>query len=132
MSLLWYQKTVFDKYPMLSLSLCLGLFFISIQQQCMLFWIGIGTLWLMLFRGKMKLVREVDLVCDCFYNTKKLWVTNREPPELSLCTYKPVWRFTFKTPWGNFMGNEGFLQMFMWWMDCIQKIKYLLLGKFSI
>ena len=32
----------------------------------------------------------------------------------------------------TFMGNEYFLQMFMWWMDCSQKIKDLLLGKFSI
>ena len=30
------------------------------------------------------------------------------------------------------MENEGFLQMFMWWMDVSQKIKDLLLGKFSI
>ena len=32
----------------------------------------------------------------------------------------------------TFMGNEGFLQMFMWWIDCSQKIRDLLLGKFSI
>ena len=32
----------------------------------------------------------------------------------------------------TFMGNEGFLQMFMWSMDCSQKIKDLLRGKFSI
>ena len=32
----------------------------------------------------------------------------------------------------TFMRNEGFLQLFMWWMDCSQKIKELLLGKFSI
>ena len=32
----------------------------------------------------------------------------------------------------TFMGNEGFLQMFIWRMDCSQKIKDLLLGKFSI
>ena len=31
-----------------------------------------------------------------------------------------------------FMGNEGFLQMFMWSMDFSQKIKDLLHGKFSI
>ena len=31
-----------------------------------------------------------------------------------------------------FIGNEDFLQMFKWWMDCSQKIKDLLLGKFSI
>ena len=32
----------------------------------------------------------------------------------------------------TFMGNDGFLQMFMWWMDRGQRIKYLLLDKFSI
>ena len=32
----------------------------------------------------------------------------------------------------TFMENEGFLQMFMWWMGVSQKIKNLLLGKFSI
>ena len=32
----------------------------------------------------------------------------------------------------TFMGNEDFLQMFMWWMDCSQKIKDLLFDKFSI
>ena len=32
----------------------------------------------------------------------------------------------------TFMGNEGFLQVLMWPMDCSQKMKDLLLGKFSI
>ena len=32
----------------------------------------------------------------------------------------------------TFMGNQGFLQVFMWCMDCSQKIKDLLLDKFSI
>ena len=30
------------------------------------------------------------------------------------------------------IGNDGFLQMFLWWMDYSQKIKDLLLDKFSI
>ena len=42
------------------------------------------------------MAHEVDLVCDHLYNTKRLWVTNREPPEFSLYTFKPVWRTTFK------------------------------------
>ena len=33
------------------------------------------------------------------------------------CTIKVNIKETFK-------GNEGFLQMFMWWMDCNQKIKH--------
>ena len=32
----------------------------------------------------------------------------------------------------TFMWNEGFQQMFMWWMDYRQQRKYLLFGKFSI
>ena len=32
----------------------------------------------------------------------------------------------------TFMGNDGFLQMFMWIMDCSKRIKALLLDKFSI
>ena len=30
------------------------------------------------------------------------------------------------------MGNDGFLQMFVWWMDCSQRIKDLLIHKLSI
>ena len=41
-SLLWYQKVVFDKCLILCYSLYLGLSFVSIHQQCILFWIGIG------------------------------------------------------------------------------------------
>ena len=47
----------------------------------------------------MKLVHEVDLVCD--YITPRDWVANWESPELSLYTFKPVYRTTFKTPWGK-------------------------------
>ena len=32
----------------------------------------------------------------------------------------------------TFMGKDGFLQMFMWRMDCSKRIKALLLDKFSI
>ena len=64
-SLLWYRKVDFDKSLILSSSLYLELFFISIHQQCMVFWIGIGHT---LMEGKMeiKLVHEIDLVCDHF------------------------------------------------------------------
>ena len=46
----------------------------------------------------MKLVHEIDLVCDHLQQTKKMLVTNRVPPELSLPTFKPVCRITFETP----------------------------------
>ena len=32
----------------------------------------------------------------------------------------------------TFMGNDGFLQMFIWLMDCSQRIKGLLIDKFNI
>ena len=49
--------------------------------------------------GKSELVHKVDLVCDNI--TPRDWVTNQEPPELPLYTFKPVWRTTFKSPWGK-------------------------------
>ena len=62
-SLLWYQKVVFDKSPNLSLIFYLGFLFISIHQQWMMFWIDIGHT-LIKFRGKVELVYEIDLVSD--------------------------------------------------------------------
>ena len=32
----------------------------------------------------------------------------------------------------TFMSSNGFLQIFIWWMDCSQRIKDLLLDKLSI
>ena len=32
----------------------------------------------------------------------------------------------------TFMGNDGFLQMFIWSMDCSQRIKDILIDKFNI
>ena len=47
---------------------------------------------------KIKLVHEVDLVCDHLKHTNRLLVTNRESPELSLYTFKRVCRTTLETP----------------------------------
>ena len=74
----------------------------------MLFWISIGHAFIEVKR-EIKLVHEIDLVCDYFYHTNRLLITNGEPPELSLSTFKPVWRITFETPWGKtskFTWNE--------------------------
>ena len=95
-SLLWYQK-VFNKFPILSLSLYLGLFFILIHQQCMLFWIGIGHTLINVMERENQ-IGPWSRSCLWLYHTKD-WVTNQEPPELPLYTFKPVWRTTFKTPW---------------------------------
>ena len=99
-SLLWYQKFVFDKSPILSYSLYLGIFFISIHQQWMLFWLGIGHT-LIKFKGKIELVHEIDLASDHVSYTNRLLVTNQESPELSLYPFKRVCRTTFQKTWGK-------------------------------
>ena len=40
---------------------------------------------------------EVDLVCDNFSISRKFFVTNQKPPELSAYTFKPVCRHTSDT-----------------------------------
>ena len=72
----------------------------------MVFWVGIGYT-LIKFTGKIKLVYEVDLVCDHLWYTKTLLVTNWEPPELSLYTFKPVCRTTLETYWGKLQNLLG-------------------------
>ena len=114
-SLLWYQKLVFGKFSILSKSLYLGLSFISIHQQFMLFWISIGCI-------LIKITSEIKLV-----------------PETDLTAHQETVNYIIRIAWtviGNikesFMGNSGFLQTFICWMDCSQTIKNLLLDKFSI
>ena len=80
-SLLWYQKVVFGKCLTLSSSLYSGISFIAIHQQCILFWTGIGHT-LIEVRREIKLVHEIDLVCDHLQHTKRLSIKNWELPEL--------------------------------------------------
>ena len=40
---------------------------------------------------------EEDLVSDHLYHTNRLLITKRGPPEVSLCTFKPVSRTIFQT-----------------------------------
>ena len=105
-SLLWYQKVVFDKSLIFSKILYLGLYFRAIHQQCMLFWIGNGGT-LIEFKREIKLVHEIDLVCDHLHHTKGLLITNWEPSELSLYKFKPVWRITFETLWDKLQNLLG-------------------------
>ena len=93
--LLWYQKIV-DKSPILSLSLYLGLFFISIHQQCMLFRIGIGHTLINVMERKNQ-VGAWSRSCLWLYHIKRL----SYKPRTSWATFKPVWRTTFKSPWGK-------------------------------
>ena len=56
---------------------------------------------------KIKLFHEVDLVFDHSEHTKKLLVTKRESPEVSLYAFKPVCRTTFETPLGKLRNLLG-------------------------
>ena len=66
----------------------------------MVFWIGIGHT-LIKVTENIKLVYEVDLVCDHLWHTNRLLATNWEALELSLYTFKPVCKTTFETYWGK-------------------------------
>ena len=48
--------------------------------------------------GKIKMMHEIDLVCDHLEYPKRLLITNRESPELSRYTFKSVCRATLETP----------------------------------
>ena len=47
--------------------------------------------------GQIKLVHEIDLVCDHLNNTKRKSVTDLESPELSVYAFKPVSRTILET-----------------------------------
>ena len=53
-------------------------------------------------KGKIKLVPEIDLVCDRLLHAEKLFVTNRKPSQLFVYTFKPVCRYTLKYLEANF------------------------------
>ena len=103
--LLWYQKVV-KKSPILPLSLYLGLFFISIHQQCMLFRIGNEHTFINIMEWENQ-VGSWSRSCLWLYHAKKLSYKHPEPPKLSLYTFKPVWIATFKTPWGKLKNLLG-------------------------
>ena len=51
--------------------------------------------------GKIKLVHEIDHVCDYLKHRKRFLITSRESPDPYLCTFKSVYRTTLETPWGK-------------------------------
>ena len=74
----------------------------------MWFWIGTGHICTLIkVIGKIKLVHEVDLVCDHLKNAKINLTTNPESPELSLYALKPVCRTIFETFWGKLQNLLG-------------------------
>ena len=56
---------------------------------------------------KVKLVYEIDLVCDHLRNTKRKLVTNLESPELSLYAFKSVCRTVLEIFWGKLQNLLG-------------------------
>ena len=52
-------------------------------------------------RAKIKLVLKIDLVCDHLKHLKRLRITNRKSPDLSLYTFKSACRTTLETPKGK-------------------------------
>ena len=71
----------------------------------MLFWISFSHGFINV-KGKIKLVPEIDLVCDWLLYTEKLFVTNRKP-QLFVYTFKPVCRYIFKHLEANFRNLLG-------------------------
>ena len=79
---------------------------------------------------------QIDLAssrfCSWLYRTKRLWVTNREPPELSLYAFKPVWKTTFKTPWRklpNLLGIKLLTDAILLFLLSVNNVIYLFLFK---
>ena len=56
---------------------------------------------------KVKLVYEIDLVCDHLRNTKRKLLTNLESPELSLYAFKSVCRTVLEIFWGKLQNLLG-------------------------
>ena len=95
-SLLSYQKVVFVKFPVIikfvfraSLYLNSSSLHVVLNRYC--------AHTLIKVTGKIKLLHEIDLVCDLLKNTKRKLVTNLESPELSLNAFKPVCRIILET-----------------------------------
>ena len=66
-----------------------------------------------------------------YFDEVELW-TMKLTESMDTCTNDRVACIIKVNIKETFMENEAFLQMFRWWMDFSQKIKDLLLGKFSI
>ena len=93
----------------------LGLFFFSIHQQYMFFWISIGH--------KSYRDNQIGPWNRCclwpFKHAKKLVVTNWEPPEL-YTHFKPVYRTTFETTWRKLQN--------LLWMELVTDVTLIFLG----
>ena len=96
LSLLSYQKVVFVKLPIITKFIFRAFLYLNSSSLHVV----LNRYWahtLIKVIGKIKLVHEVDLVCDHLKNTKIKLVTNLESPELYLYASKPVFRTIFET-----------------------------------
>ena len=96
-SLLSYQKVVFAKLPIIIKFVFRAFLYLNSSSLHVV----LNRYWahtLIKVIGKIKLVHEVDLVCDHLKNGK-IKFRNLESPELSLHPFKPVCRTIFETLW---------------------------------
>ena len=105
-SLLSYQKVVFAKLPIIIKFVFRAFLYLNSSSLHVV----LNSYWghtLIKVIGKIKLVHEINLVCDHLKNMKIKLVTNLEPPELSLYAFKPVWITIFETLWGKLQNLLG-------------------------
>ena len=104
--LLSYQTAVFVKFPIVTKFVFRDfLYLISSLLHVVLSRYWAHTL--MKVTGKVKVLHEIDLVCDHLKNTKRKLVTNLESPELSLYAFKSVCRTILETLWGKLQNLLG-------------------------
>ena len=105
-SLLSYQRVVFVKFPIVTKFVFKVFLYLNSSSLHVI----LNRYWahtLIKVTGKIKLVHEIDLVCDHLKNTKRKLFTNLESPELSLYAFKPVCRTIFETLWGKLQNLLG-------------------------
>ena len=106
MSLLSYQKVVFAKLPIIIKFVFRAFLYLNSSSLHVV----LNRYWahtLIKVIGKIKLVHEVDLVCDHLKNTKIKLVTNLEFPELSLYAFKRVCSTILETLWSKLQNLLG-------------------------
>ena len=62
----------------------------------------------------------------------QMWTIKLTESTNNFCTSDTAVRTIKVNMQERFIGNDGFLQIFMWRINCSQRIKELLLDKFSI
>ena len=68
----------------------------------------------------------------CLFLKSQKWKIKLTESTNNFCTSDRAVRTIKVNLKERFIGNDGFLQIFMWWIKCSQRIKVLLLDKFRI